>query len=210
MKMNFRPNGYGYFCLAANYGKYGQRKYSAHRLVLKVFCPIPDSDNYQVNHKNGIKSDNTVFIPQTDGTLYSNLEWCTGQENVQHAEEFGLRGPKNISMIDAMNIRWLHEQGYSFEQINKNFYPQISCAMIQNICLNKAHYDPNYTPSTTMYEDSYKKNPANLHRLTNDEVRLIRELHAHGYSNIEINKRFPNYSPCTITDIITYKTHSNI
>ena len=210
IKMNFRPNGYGYFCLAANYGKYGQRKYSAHRLVLKAFCPIPNSDQFQVNHKNGIKSDNTVNIPMPDGTIYSNLEWCTVQENVQHAEDNNFRGFKNILLIDTLNIRKLHDDGYSFEQINKLFYPNISWNMIQNICLNKMHYDPSYIPSDDNYRDSYEKNPANLHRLTNNEVRIIREMHNQGYSNIDINKKFPSYSPSTITDTITYKTHQNI
>lgn len=58
-----------------------------HRIVASCFVPVPDellhvdSDDLQVNHKNGIKS-------QSD---FLNLEWCTHSQNIKHAVDAGLR-----------------------------------------------------------------------------------------------------------------------
>ncbi|HCN5579784.1 TPA: HNH endonuclease [Escherichia coli] len=58
------------------------KKHYIHRLVAAAFIDNPNSLP-QVNHINGIKSDNRV----------DNLEWVTGCQNMVHASKSGLLNP---------------------------------------------------------------------------------------------------------------------
>lgn len=75
LKNNIR-NGYCQVGLFIN----GNRKIVyVHRLVAVTFISNPDNKP-EVNHKDGIKTNNNVF----------NLEWATFKENNQHAFKTGL------------------------------------------------------------------------------------------------------------------------
>lgn len=78
VKAVLSPNGY--FRVLLRNTKMEQKNKSVHRLVAEAFIPNPE-EKPQVNHKNGIKTDNSA----------ENLEWVTAQENKIHAVKNGLQ-----------------------------------------------------------------------------------------------------------------------
>ena len=70
---------YGYYRITlSNNGK--RKSYYVHRLVARAYLKDYD-EKLQVNHKNGIKTDNRV----------ENLEMMTLQENIKHSILTGLK-----------------------------------------------------------------------------------------------------------------------
>jgi hypothetical protein len=66
-----------------------------HRLVAIAFIPNPENKE-QVNHKNGIKTDNRL----------ENLEWNTRSENQQHMHDMWLM--KNVVYRTNHPMKWKH------------------------------------------------------------------------------------------------------
>tara|TARA_R110002167_G_scaffold361407_1_gene579712 strand:+ start:1003 stop:1464 length:462 start_codon:yes stop_codon:yes gene_type:complete len=90
--LKFRDNGKGYN-VSALYNKGVRKDIKVHRLVAINF--IENKYNKpQVNHINGIKSDNNS----------DNLEWCTNKENTIHSYSLGLQKTK-LTKEDVNYIR---------------------------------------------------------------------------------------------------------
>ena len=82
-----------------------------HRLVALTYLPKIEGKQY-VNHKNGIKTDNSV----------ANLEWCTFSENIKHAHSTGLIKPKKAIRPEQIPvIRDMKRMGFRDYEIAANF-----------------------------------------------------------------------------------------
>lgn len=109
--------------------KEGKSKFFlVHRLIMLAF--VGESD-LQVNHKNGIKSDNHL----------QNLEYCTASKNTQHAYDIGLssKGEKHyaskLTRACAERIKYGH-QGMTQQEV-ANIYG-VSRMLISEIRSGKA------------------------------------------------------------------------
>lgn len=121
---SLHKKGYYYVRLGT---KGNQKHFYIHRLVAIAFIPNPEN-NSQVNHINGIKTDNYV----------SNLEWLTPKENMEHAFSKGLgafgerQWKAKLTLNQVKEIRKLLALGnLSLKEIGDMF--DVSLKTISNI-----------------------------------------------------------------------------
>ena len=105
------PNDDGYRCIKMTNNK----EYKVHRLVAIHFCPKPEHlkdipfKDLQVNHIDSDPANN----------IWTNLEWCTGAENVDHCWKAHTRidGKELFSEEDLNLIGKSFSEGKSDSQI---------------------------------------------------------------------------------------------
>lgn len=117
----------GYYTIGLMINK-KRTNYYIHRLVAEYFLSNPDKHRNFVNHLDGDKLNNNV----------SNLEWCTRQENAQHAYETGLLVPtvENLVRFDRKPIIRI-EDGKWFSGVTEAANQMGVCEAAMSKCLNK-------------------------------------------------------------------------
>lgn len=86
-----------------------------HRIVAQTFLSKKEKD-MQVNHINGIKTDNRV----------SNLEYCTLHQNLLHSYKLGLKKLYPIAKLDA----------FTYEEIDR-YDSKSKCAKANNCSITE-------------------------------------------------------------------------
>ncbi len=106
-----------------------RKEFAVHRLVAIAFKISRRPDQDQINHINGVKTDNRL----------ANLEWATRSENALHAINVlgkGGAGASNPSAklrdVDILHIRALRKKGFSCQRIGGMF--NVSHRAISLIC----------------------------------------------------------------------------
>ena len=81
---------HGYLSVSLSGKDHKKKRFYIHRLVATAFLGDPPSMNYEINHKDLDKANNTV----------DNLEWCTRKENMRHAYFSGQTNYKRPKRCD--------------------------------------------------------------------------------------------------------------
>lgn len=106
------------------YDKNKRKIFLVHRLVAMTFIPNPQNKP-EINHKDGNSSNNKV----------SNLEWCTHQENIQHAWDNGLQvvtekqkecGRKYAKINFELSTKKIQKKVRQYD-LNNNFIKEWDC-----------------------------------------------------------------------------------
>ena len=142
-------------------GNYKQK--FVHRIVMSMFNPIPNMEQFEINHIDGNPKNNHI----------GNLEWCTSKQNVHHAIIHGMNkilGEQSSTLKYSSDIVYkildLYLSGLQPNEIHKIIKNEVNSDTIaNNFTLNiiKGLYRQseisnyligyNYTPSVLLSND---------------------------------------------------------
>lgn len=96
---------------------------TVHSLVAETFIPNPENKK-EINHKNGIKTDNRV----------ENLEWITHKENVLHAYRILKRKSNMCAKFGKQHPRSKIIQQLKNEEVIAEFYGACEAFRKTGVC----------------------------------------------------------------------------
>jgi len=187
LKPIMNPDGYHTVSLRGGDGQ--KRSYRVHRLVAAAFLES-SPERPQINHKNGIRTDNRV----------ENLEWCTNLENALHASRQGWlkHGSKHKSThLTELNVQEIRSQYARGEKMQ-------ALARVYGLTLGTLH--PLIRGKTWKHVPGAQREnkAAPAAKLTAEDVRMIRAQLQQGIARKSICQEF-SISPGTVSEIATNK-----
>lgn len=162
-----------------------------HRIIAMCFIDNDNPLRNQVNHKNGVKSDNSVL----------NLEWVTSKENIHHAFDTGLsRGTRNPdrSLPDevAHKVCQLIEDSWRNKDIAETL--GISQQIVANI-----RFGSDYQEISCQY--NFKDTLPSRRKISTDKLEKVCELLEQGKNLSEIAK-ICDVSSATVSKVRSRKS----
>ena len=199
--LKLQCNRNGYLVVHLNW-RNNRKAFEVHCLVAQAFLCCPSS-NHQVNHKNGVRTDNRV----------ENLEWVTRSENALHAYRvLGVKPERangqdasaaKLTNKDVLQIRNLYSTGnYTQKELGQRFC--VNQSTVSSIVRGATWVHIPCSPLPIVKKLQHGENKSGA-KLTNQQVIEIRRLYATGhYTHRGLGQQF-GVSHATIDAIVNMK-----
>lgn len=164
---------------------YNNRKntYTVHRLVAEAFLG-PKPLGYHTCHNNSDKNCNHALNLRYDSPE-GNGKDCTRDKTRSHGEN---HPHTKLSKEDVLQIKQSRDSGKMYSEIAPLFNVSRTC--IRNICIGK-DWKHDESPKPKRYRGGVKGESSTSAKITENDVKHIRELARDGVSSCEIAKSFP-------------------